>query len=68
MVDLAEVDIAPVAAGVSRTEIVMELLEIAKIISQSMRGRIALMLQIIAEAIDVLLHGGLDETCRLPRG
>jgi len=65
---LPEVDIPPVAAGVSGTQIVMELLEIAKIISQSMRGRIALMLQVIGEAIDVLLHGGLDESCRLPRG
>ena len=40
----------------------MELIEIAQIIPQSMRGRIALMLQIVAEAIDVLLHIGLVES------
>jgi hypothetical protein len=68
VVDLADVYIAPVAAGVPGTQIVVELFEIAKIISQSMRGRIALMLQVIGEAIDVLLHGALDESCRLPRG
>ena len=44
------------AFGISRAEIVVKLVEVAEVVTQRMHGCVALILEIITEAIDVVLH------------
>ena len=56
VIDLMDVDIGSLSIGARWAKEVIELIEVAQIVSQRMHGGVALILEIVGESIDVFLH------------
>src|SRR5262249_46639396 len=57
MIDLVDVDFGPLAGFINRTEEIVELLQIAEVVTDRVSGDIPLVLEVFGEPVYVVLHG-----------